>query len=70
MLTQVMSNLLSGFRVALESIHNNPRQIVLNKNATSLVKNNTHHIKTKESHNAILSLKSPDMFQTSNLTEG
>ena len=25
----------------------------------------THHIKTKEPHNGILSLKSPDMFQTS-----
>ena len=45
------------------------RQIVLNKNATSLVKNNTH-TKTKERHNEILSLKSPDMFKTSNLTEG
>ena len=29
----------------------------------------THHIKKKEPHNAILSLKSPDMFQTLNLTE-
>ena len=26
----------------------------------------THHIKTKEPHNGILSLKSPDRFQTSN----
>ena len=40
MLTQVMSNLLLGFRVVLESIHNTLKQIVLNKNATSLIKNN------------------------------
>ena len=64
-----MSNILSGFRVALESIRNNPNQILLNKNATSLVKNNTL-FKTKEYHNAILSVKSSDTFQTSNLTEG
>ena len=30
----------------------------------------TQHTKTKEPHNRILSLKSPDMFQTSNLTQG
>ena len=63
-----MSNLLPGFGVGLESIRNNPKQIVLNKNATSLVKNNTPY-KAREPHSGILSLKSPDMFQTSNLTE-
>ena len=40
MLTQVISNLLPGFRVVLESIRNNPCT-VLHKNATFLVKNNT-----------------------------
>ena len=61
MLSQVISNLLP-FATTF-------KQIVLNKNATSLVKNNAPY-KEKEPHNAILSLKSPDMFQTSNLTEG
>ena len=41
MLTQVMSNLLPGFRIALECIRNNPKHTVLNKNATSLFKSNT-----------------------------
>ena len=36
-----MSNLLPGFRVALECIRNKRKQIVLNENATSLVKNKT-----------------------------
>ena len=40
MLTQVMSNLLAGFRVVLE-FATTLKQIVLNKNATSPVKNNT-----------------------------
>ena len=30
----------------------------------------TQHAKTKESHKEILSLKLPDMLETSNLTEG
>ena len=68
MLIQVISNLLPGLRGALESINNNPKQILLNKNATFLVKNNTP--KTKEPHNAIVSLKFPGMFQTLDLTEG
>ena len=41
MLTQVMSNLLPKFKIALEFICNNPKQIVLDKNATYLAKNNT-----------------------------
>ena len=69
MLTQAMSNLLLGFRVALQSTYKNRMQIVLNKNARFLVKNNTPY-KDLGPHNAILSLKTPDIFQTSNLTEG
>ena len=69
MLTQVMSNLLPGFRVALESIRNNLNRLYWIKTQHPLSKT-THHMKTKEPHNAVLSLKSPDMFQTSNLTEG
>ena len=41
MLTQVMSNLLPGFRVVLESIATTVKQIVLNKKATPPVKSNT-----------------------------
>ena len=68
MLTQVTSNLLPGSRVALVSIRNN-LQTALTQNASSLVKNSTAY-KDKEAHNVILSLKSLDIFQTSNLTEG
>ena len=60
MLSQVISNLLPGFSAALESIRNNPKQILKAR----------HHIKTKEPHNEIVSLNSPDTFQTSNLNEG
>ena len=56
MLIQKRSNLLNKI-------------IVLNKNATFLVKINTTY-KDKGTQNGILSLKSPDIFQTSNLTEG
>ena len=67
MLTQAMSNLLPGFRVALESIRNlTLEQIVMQHPWLKI----THHANTKEPHNAILLLKSRDMLQTSNLTEG
>ena len=70
MLTHVMSNLLSGFRVVLESIRKNPAAdcIERKRNITGWKQHTI--IKTKEHHNRVLSLKSPDMFQTSNLTEG
>ena len=42
MLIQVMSNLLPGLRVVLESFARTFKQIVLNKNATFLVKNSTY----------------------------
>ena len=41
MLTQVMFNLLPGFRVVLDPFATTLKQIVLNKNLTSLVKKST-----------------------------
>ena len=68
MITQVMSNLLLGFSVVLETIRSNHQPNVSNKNKTSLIKNNTTY-KDKGTHNEKLCLKSSEMFQTSNLTE-
>ena len=41
MLTQVMSNLLPGFRVVLESIRNNPEADCIEQKCNVLVKNKT-----------------------------
>ena len=69
MLTQVMSNLLPWFRFRIR-IHSQQTlsRLYWIKTQHSWLKT-TRHTKRKEPHNGILGLKSPDMFQTSNLTE-
>ena len=56
MLTQVLGNLLLGFKVTLESIRKTSKT--------------RQYKKTKKPYNEVFSLKFPDMFQPSNLTEG
>ena len=68
MLTQVLSNLMPALGLCQNPFSTTLKQIALNRNSTYQVKA-TQRIKPKEPHNGNLSLKSPDMCPTLNLTK-